>query len=183
VINISKEYFGVSIKKCKFLGKGYEGRVYLTPQMEALKIFKDKRKCKDEYDLLKKVEGSKFFPKALQINENYMLREYVPGTPLENYIKKNGLSRKLSLSLINLIEEFERLGFTRLDITARHIYVQSDEDVRVIDPRKCYIKEVPFPELMLSDLERIHHLDNFLKILVQERPNLAVKWFKGLNSY
>lgn len=183
MINISKQYFGVDIKKCKFLGKGYEGKVYLTPHMEALKIFKDKRKCKDEYDLLKRVEGSKFFPKAIEINKNYMLREYIPGTPLEKHIKKSGLSRRLSLSLIELIEEFERLGFTRLDITARHIYVQTNEEVRVIDPRKCYIKQVPYPEILLSDLDRLHYLDDFLKILVEERPVLAEKWFEGLNRY
>ena len=29
----------LDIKKCKFIGKGHEGRVYLTPEGFALKIF------------------------------------------------------------------------------------------------------------------------------------------------
>ncbi|MPN39481.1 hypothetical protein SDC9_187009 [bioreactor metagenome] len=182
MIIISKQYFGVNIKKCKFLGQGYEGKVYLTPDNRVLKIFKDKKKCNNEYELLKIVEGSKYFPKAIGINEYSMIREYVSGTPLEAYVKKKGLSRKLGLSLINLIEEFRRLGFTRLDMAARHIYVQTNEDIKVIDPRKCYVKEMSFPQLLLTDLDKINHLDDFIKVLIEERPTLAEEWIEGLNK-
>jgi len=183
VSNISKKYFEIDLKKCKLLGEGCEGKVYLTPEGYALKIFKNKKKCKQEYYLLKKVEGSKYFPKVIEIEDNYMLREYVGGKSLEDYLKKNKLSEKLAVNLIELIEEFQRLGFKRLDMAPRHIFVQHGERIKVIDPRKCFTKRIKFPYILLKYLEKEKKLEKFITILIKERPKLAEEWIKLINRY
>ncbi|MCY6369056.1 serine/threonine protein kinase [Clostridium ganghwense] len=179
MINIGKKYLGIDIKKCKFLGEGCEGRVYLTPDGHALKIFKNKANCKAECNILKKVEGSKYFPKIIKANSRYILREYVDGNTLENYIIKNGLSKKLAINLIKLVEEFKKLNFKRLDMRGVHIFVQEDESVMVIDPRKTFTKKISGPVSMLKSLEKVGALDKFIKVLISERPDLAVKWIKA----
>ena len=45
----------LDIKKCKFIGKGHEGRVYLTPEGFALKIFYKSKNANDEVEILEKV--------------------------------------------------------------------------------------------------------------------------------
>ena len=54
----------LDIKKCKFIGKGHEGRVYLTPEGFALKIFYKTKNAHDEVEILEKVKiefGAGFF--------------------------------------------------------------------------------------------------------------------------
>ena len=54
----------LDIKKCKFIGKGHEGRVYLTPEGFALKIFYKSKNANDEVEILEKVKiefGAGFF--------------------------------------------------------------------------------------------------------------------------
>lgn len=182
MINISVKCFGVSISECEFLGEGCEGKVYLTPDGKALKIFKNKKKCKSEYNLLKKVEQSSYFPKVVDVKGNCMLREFVRGISLKEYLDNNKLSRRLAANLIYLIEEFQSIGFTRLDIAARHIFVQDNEDIKVIDPRKSFTKKVSFPRILMSDLEKANSLENFIGILIELRPNLAKKWIKEINK-
>ena len=46
----------LDIKKCKFIGKGHEGRVYLTPEGFALKIFYKSKNANDEVEILEKVK-------------------------------------------------------------------------------------------------------------------------------
>ncbi len=182
MIKISKKYLGIDIKECKFLGGGCEGKVYLTPDGYALKIFKSKANCKEEYDILKKVEGSKYFPKVINASNRCILREYVSGEMIKDYIVKNGLSEKLAVNLINLIEEFKKLNFKRQDIRGQHIYVHDDESVMVIDPRKSYTKNVSVPISIMKDLEKVGVIDKFIQVLIDKRLDLAYLWIKAINK-
>lgn len=77
----------LDVKECKFLGKGHEGAVYLTPEGYALKIFYKKRKAENEVAILEQVKDSRFFPNVLFIVKNMVLREYVEGITLYDYLK------------------------------------------------------------------------------------------------
>jgi len=171
---------GYDLDKCKFLGEGYEGQVLLTPDNKALKIFKNPEKAFHEYDILKKCEGSVFFPKAYILDNNVVLREFVGGIELREYLEKYKLNEKLSRNLILLMFEFIKLGFTRIDIGSRHIFVQEDYSVKIIDPRKCYTKVVNAPYKLLRAVERRGQFDDFLKVLVEMDPKIAKFW---LDSY
>lgn len=173
----------LDVKECKFLGKGKEGAVYLTPEGYALKIFYNKKKAEDEADLLEKVNDSNFFPKVLFIANNMILRDYVEGDNLYNYISKNGLSYSLSTEIINLIEEFKNLGFTRLDIRDAHIFVNRNEKIQVIDPRKVFIKKTPYPKEIIKILVKLNVFDEFLKHLLNYKPKLMKYWIEGFDYF
>lgn len=173
----------LDIKECKFLGKGKEGAVYLTPEGYALKIFYNKKKAEDEAYLLEKVNGSRFFPKVLFIANNMILRDYVEGDNLDEYIKKNGLSYRLSTEIINLIEEFKSLNFTRLDIRGAHIFVDKNEKIQVIDPRKVFVKKTPYPKEIIKILVKLNLFDEFLRHLLDYKPKLLKYWVEGYNYF
>jgi hypothetical protein len=173
----------LDIKECKFLGKGKEGTVYLTPEGYALKVFYNKKKAELEAELLEKVNDSIFFPKILFIANNMILRDYVEGQNLSHYIKENGLSYNISTEIVNLIEEFKRLNFTRLDIRDAHIFVDSNEKIKVIDPRKVFIKNIPYPKEIIKILVKSDVFDEFLKHLLTYNPQLINYWINGYNYF
>ena len=127
-------------KDCKFLGKGKEGEVYLTPEGYALKIFYKKKKAKEEVKLLEIASKSGFFPNVIFIAQNMILREYIEGINLKEYIDLNGLSYNLSCEIIDLVENFKSMKFTRINIRNAHIFVDNHEKIHVIDPRKVFPK-------------------------------------------
>lgn len=173
----------LDIKECRFLGKGKEGTVYLTPEGYALKIFYNKKKAENEAYLLEKVKSSNFFPKVLFIANNMILRDYVEGNILYDYITKNGLSYNLSTEIINLIEEFKLLNFTRLDIRGAHIFVSKNEKIQVIDPRKVFVKKTPYPKEIIKILVKLNVFDEFLKHLLDYKPKLLKYWIDGYKYY
>lgn len=173
----------LDIKECDFLGKGKEGAVYLTPEGYALKIFHNKKKAENEAELLEKVKDSRFFPNVLFIANNMILRDYVEGDTLSNYISKNGLSNNLSIEIINLIEEFKHLRFTRLDIRNAHIFVNDNEKIQVIDPRKVFVKKTPYPKEIIKILVKLNVFDEFLKHLLDYKPKLIKYWIDGYHYY
>lgn len=173
----------LDIKQCTLLGKGKEGAVYLTPEGFALKIFYKKKNAEKEVEILEKVQDSRFFPKVLFIANNMVLREYVEGITLKEYIEKNGLSEKLSREIIDLIEDFKRLKFTRINIRNAHIFVDKNENIKVIDPRKTYEKITPYPKDIIKILSDLNIFEDFLKHLLAYKDDLINYWISAYNFH
>lgn len=170
-------------REAEFLGEGHNGIVYEVPGDKALKIFLDKKVCKEEARTLEKVKKSKYFPKIYKYGEYYVLREKVDGKRLDHYIEENGLSEKLSYNLYKLIKEFEELGFTKLDARCRDIYVLENEKIKVIDPKQCYKRKVSYPRHLMKGLDGINVLAQFLTYIKRFNLKLGNEWEKKMNQY
>ena len=129
-------------REAKFLGEGHNGIVYELPENKAVKIFTNKDICREEAKILYKVKRSKYFPRIFRCDRYYILREKVKGKRLDHYIKENGMSKKLVMNLYKLINEMKRLKFSKLDARCRDIYVDENENLKVIDPKQCYTRKV-----------------------------------------
>ena len=148
----SIHYADINLFECKFLGKGHNGIVYMLPDNRVIKICYIMKDFHGESAILKKVNGNKYFPMLYETGGNYMIRDYVDGIPLKNYIKINGLSRELAVEIIEMLKEFERLQFTKIDIRCKDVYVQPDGTLKVIDPQNFYSKSRYFPRHLSKGL-------------------------------
>ena len=170
-------------KDAVFLGEGHNGIVYELPGKKALKIFLDKKTCKDEAKILLRVRRSKYFPKVYRFSEYYILREMVDGVRLDHYIEAYGLSERLAKNLYKLIQEFKYLKFTKLDARCRDIYVEENERLRVIDPKQCFTKKVNFPRHLMKGLNDISVLQQFLNYIKSIDKKTADEWDKKIKQY
>lgn len=175
--------FDVNLLECKFLGRGHNGAVYLLPEGKVIKICFDEKSCKKEYDILHRIGENRYFPKVYGMCGNYMVRDYVSGEILTHYINKYGLERALAVKIIELLEEFGRLGFKKVDIRCKDIMVQENGSLMVIDPKKCYSKERDFPRHLSKGLNKLGVLENFLEVLKEKRLNLHKKWNEQIKRY
>ena len=177
-----EDIFEFDLRECKFLGEGHNGIVYLLPDGRVIKIFKDSKNCKKEYLILKGASGSKYFPRAYLRGGNYIIRDYVGGVCAKDYIKKNGLSRKLACNMLDLLEEFKRLKFTKLDIRCRDLFVQDDESIVVIDPKSSYSRNIDFPRHLAKGLAKLNVLGQFLDAVKSRNPELYDTWTQKLSK-
>lgn len=175
-LNSYKYNYGINVNNFKFLGEGHQGKVFLMPNNKVIKLYKKEEACEGEFSILQSVKDSKYFPKVYEQERKFMVREMINGTEAKEYIKRNGLSRKLTLNLINLILDFERLGFKRLDIRLAHIFVQDNETVRVIDPRNSYSMKLNYPHHLIKGLKELGALSEFMNTLRSDYPEVYKKW-------
>lgn len=169
-------YCGIDIRKLKFIGEGTQGKVYFLPPDKVIKVFHNNRSCRDQLRILRNVCNSRFFTRVYDYDEFSIILDFVPGINLREYLKSNGLSKKLACELVELIYEFERLGFTRLDIRAPHIFVQADESIKVIDPRKTYTIIQKYPIKILRTLKRAGVLNRFFKLIKGKYYDKYLEW-------
>lgn len=177
------EHFNINLLQCMVLGRGHNGVVYLLPDGKVIKVCFSEESCRGEYYILNKVNGNKYFPKVYGMNGNYMIRDYVGGICLRDYIKEYGFDKKMALKVIALLEEFDKLKFTKRDIRCKDIFVQPDNTLKVIDPKKCYSKERDFPRHLSKGFEKLGILDYFMEVVKEKKPKLYKRWFLKIREY
>lgn len=168
--------YGIDLSKCTLLGEGHHGKVFLISEDRIIKICKDSKSCIFESFILNRVRGSRFFPMIYDYDEHIIIRDYVGGERLSDYIKRNGLDKELVIKLLELLEEFKDLNFTKIDIRCRDIMVQDNGVLMLIDPKGSYTRTVPYPRHLMKGLNKLGVLDIFIDTLEKERPDLYDEW-------
>jgi RIO-like serine/threonine protein kinase len=173
-------YLGYDINSLKLIGHGHEGKVYLLPDDKVLKVFHNPDSCARQTQILLKTQNSRFFPTVFDFDSYSIIMSFVYGSTLSYYLKRNNINKHLSHELVELIDEFKRLHFTKLDIRLGHIYLQPDETVKVIDPRKCYDIVLPYPRSMLKGLKERRVLKDFYNNIKHDHPEHYKLWSKKM---
>lgn len=169
-------FCGFDITRLQLLGEGRQGRVYIISEEKVIKVFKNKESLKNQLVILQHSAGSRFFPKFYEHDDSSIVLEFIKGTSLNKHLKIKGMSKIVSLELVELINEFKHLGFTRLDIRISHIFLQEDESIRIIDPRGSFRIIQPYPNLMLRGLRELGALEKFFEFIKEDHRDVYDEW-------
>ncbi|EOU1724462.1 hypothetical protein M1Z83_001471 [Clostridium perfringens] len=172
-----------SLKEAELLGEGHNGVVFLLKNNKAIKIFRRMSVWKDESSILKRVRKSRFFPRIYEVKPGYIIREYVDGVRLDKYLRRGNLDEDLCKELYLMILEFERLGFKRIDIRCKDIYIQDDYTLKIIDPKNNYKKRVSFPRHLFKGLFKRDELNRFLNYVAEIDEKRAHIWREKFEIY
>ena len=181
-VNISKKV-EEELKQAEFLAEGHEGIVFSLSNNRILKIFREEARWKDEITILQKTKKSKHFPRVYEADKNYIIREYVDGVRLDKFIKKKGFNESLGKNLFNLINEFKKLKFTRVDIRCKDIYICEKGNLIVIDPKNNFTKKVKYPRHLMKGLKKLDALEKFLVEVKKNDEIIYSKWKTSFENY
>lgn len=166
----------INVEDWELIGKGTQGIVYKIDFQKCIKIFKNKKDCNNEVKTLLMAQEDKHFPKLYEFGTNFIIREYINGIELNEYLSKENLTSKLSSKLIELYEAIVNVGYLRKDTAIFHILVMPSGDLKLIDTAKAMKKKSKIPNLLISGLEDIGYKEDFFSFLKNSRPDLYVQW-------
>ena len=167
----------IDLKHLPLVGEGAHGKVYRLDKNRCIKICKKAKDMQMEYHVLKYVEGYPQFPKVYECKGRYMIREYVDGQNIIDYIKKNGFDNNLARELTELIKVFIKLKFTRIDIRMHEVFVTKDHKIKIIDTTRYLDKKASYPLKMLKVLKELgcqKQYMNFLKKTILNSINHGI---------
>lgn len=174
MINIKLD--DINLKDLKLIGKGTQGKVYLIDSQKCIKVFKKKKDCNSEIKTLLMAQGDFHFPKLYNFGLDYIIREYINGIELNEYLEKESLTPKLSSKIVELYESIIKVGYLRKDTAIFHILITPSCELKLIDTSKAMKKKVTIPSLLISGLEDIGYKEDFFSFLKINRPDLYVQW-------
>lgn len=170
----------IKLKTLTCVGKGDHGKVYKLDNDRCIKVCKKTKNMQMEYDVLKRAKGYPQFPKVYECKGKYMIREYVDGQNIVNYIKDNGFNKNLARELTELIKVFIKLKFTRIDIRMSEVFVTKDNKIKIIDTTRYLDKKASYPVKMFTTLEELGCKKTYFKFLRKHYPEFYKKWNKQL---
>jgi predicted Ser/Thr protein kinase len=167
-----------SIKKnkLKLLGEGAQGKVYRIDGSRCIKIFKRPQCLQRELDNLRMAAHEPCFPKVYEWGKDYIIREYMEGIELGQYLQKSPLTKSISWQLVELLRAFERLHFRRIDTQLKNVIITSKGKLRPIDFVNSMSKKQLYPKLLLGQLKKINMKKTFLEHVKLIDKALFNKW-------
>lgn len=166
----------VNVKDLPLIGEGSHGKVYRLDDKRCIKVCKKEKHIQLEFNVLKHSERFPQFPRVYECEGNYMIREFFAGPNARDYIKEKGLSEGLCDRLIEIIDIFKELGYTRLDCRFSHIIITDGENLKIIDPTRNMDKIAEYPRSMLNNLEQLGYKQKFLEHVRKVRPDYYEAW-------
>ena len=172
------------IKSSEFLGEGNNGVVYLLPDKKRIiKIFNEAKVCKQECQTLLKSKDSIFFPKVYSYGEYYIVRDFVDGKRLDKYLKTHSVNETMVRNILAMLDDFKKLGYKRIDIRCKDIFVNKNLSLMIIDPKNQYSKTVTYPRHLLKGIYKKNALNDFFYYLEKINPLLYYDWRKRISIY
>jgi predicted Ser/Thr protein kinase len=168
--------YGLREESLQLVGKGSQGRVYLIDPQRCIKIYHRQEFLPLELEILLKAKDEPQFPKVYEWGDDYMIREFIPGIGLKDYLRRNSLTPDLSRQIAELFLAFERLGFRRLDTRMAHLIVTPEGRIKAIDPANAMRKQGSYPKKLLSQLNDLRCKKTFLTHLQAMYPMLYERW-------
>lgn len=166
----------INLKELILIGEGSHGKVYRLDDKRCIKVCRTVKHMLNEYSVLKHAEQFPHFPRVYECKDNYMIREYIDGINIIDFIQKNGFDQDLAKKLIEIIDVFSKLGFTRLDCRFSQLFVTGDKQIKIIDTTRHMDKIANYPYKMLKGLRRLGYKEEFLKYVQEFRPNYYEAW-------
>ena len=161
----------------KFIGDGADGEVYQLTANTCIKIFYKEETQKKELEALKLGQSSNVIPRLYEYGTNYIVMEYVNGISLSKQLKKEKtINQQLSEKILQMLDELERIGFTRYDAEVRHILINKNGKLKVIDHKRALSSNQVIPVKLLKGLRKRKVLEQFLSHVLKLRPELYKKW-------
>lgn len=173
----------VSIKEnpnnYEVIGNGEQGVVLKLSPDRCVKLYTNSTYTNLEEKVLRATSESRFFPKIYESGENYIVMEYLNGPSLEGFLKNEELSEHIANEILLILKEMEKLGFSRIDCILRHIFIDAEGNLKVIDHVNAFVKNRPFPKKLFWDLNRLGALDKFINYIKNIDEEMYLKWKKS----
>ncbi|NLA57726.1 MAG: hypothetical protein GX855_02305 [Firmicutes bacterium] len=173
---------GHRIGQLEFIGAGKHGEVYKIDDQRCIKIYKKSHYLRRELAALQRGAGAPFFPRVYDWGRDYIVREYIPGTPLSEYLRSHPFTEDTVRQLADMVEIMRRLGFRRADTRLSHIIIDGNGKLWLIDPVNTMKKSPPYPRKLLKGLYRRGLAEQFLAYVRERYPESYGRWQPYLDA-
>lgn len=163
----------------RMIGKGVHGAVFQVNEDVCIKIYGEEDVCAREHYALSLGQHTNLFPKIFCSGPKYIAMEMVYGIDLREYLQSQPLTKTLSAKLIDLLTTYKRIGLERIDHHKRHIFVQDDGNLKVLDVGTTVWRNrvYPYPRKLLNSLGK-QYQEMFLEHVKEMAPALYEEWQK-----
>jgi putative serine/threonine protein kinase len=167
------------LKQYPLIGDGKDGEVYKIADDVCVKYFFLQETHQKELEAIKIGQSSKVIPKLYEHGENYIVMEFVQGISLARYLKnERQITPELTKKILAMLDELKRIGFKRLDTEIRHVLINNEGQLKVIDHKRAFTSENDAPTKLMKGFKKFGLTHAFLGHVKSIDPSAYADWSK-----
>lgn len=165
------------MKGYELIGDGKDGEVYRLTNDKCIKVFFKEETQSRELRALQTGQSSPVIPRLYSYGANYIIMECINGISLSHLLKKERkITEELTKKILFMLAELKRIGFTRLDSEVRHILINKDGDLKVIDHKRAFTSNSSVPTKLLKGFKKYRLENEFLSHVKNIQPSIFHAW-------
>ncbi|MGG0185656.1 AarF/UbiB family protein [Bacillus rhizoplanae] len=165
------------VGKYTLIGDGKDGEVYQLTHDKCVKIFFLEETQKKELKAFEIGQSSPIIPRLYEYGENYIVMEYIQGISLARHLKREKqITEELAQKILIMLNELKRIGFTRWDTEVRHVLINEEGQLKVIDHKRAFTSNSKVPNRLLEGFKEIGLAQNFLNHVRNIQPSIYKEW-------
>ena len=166
------------------IGLGGHGAVFKLDEQRCIKIYTSEEIAENEKQAYLNTLGSPIMPILYEIGDKYLIIEYINGLNLKDFLLLKGkMPQAIVQELVNMFFEMDRLCFLRRDESLRHVLVNENEKIKIIDHCYAFSLYNPIPAKMFKQLEEINMLEAFIQKGSKIAPSLFEKFREKMPEF
>ncbi|MDM5155691.1 AarF/UbiB family protein [Bacillus sp. DX1.1] len=163
----------------KLIGDGKDGEVYQLTHDTCVKMFFLEETQKKELKALVIGQSSPIIPRLYEYGENYIVMEYIHGISLARHLKREKqITEELTEKILTMLDELKKIGFTRWDTEVRHVLINEEGQLKVIDHKRAFTSNSKTPTKLLKGFEKFGLSQDFLNCVKNIRSSVYKTWAK-----
>ncbi|PED05196.1 AarF/UbiB family protein [Bacillus pseudomycoides] len=167
------------LKEYKLIGDGKDGEVYQLTHDKCVKMFFLEETQKKELKALVIGQSSPIIPRLYEYGENYIVMEYIHGISLARHLKKEKqITEELTEKILIMLDELKKIGFTRWDTEVRHVLINEEGQLKVIDHKRAFTSNSKAPIKLLKGLKKFGLSQDFLNNVKNIPSSVDNTWVK-----
>ncbi|NLK07367.1 MAG: serine/threonine protein kinase [Firmicutes bacterium] len=166
----------IRLDQLEFIGAGKHGEVYKLDEKRCVKVYRRRHYLRMELAALKRGAKASFFPQVHEWGENYIIRDYAPGIPLNHYLRAERFTPAIARQLVEMVETMRKLRFRRADTRLSHIIVDPNRKLWLIDPVNTMKPSPPYPRKLFKGLIRRGVDEEFMAYVQEHYPEVYGRW-------
>jgi predicted Ser/Thr protein kinase len=166
------------------IGQGSQGAIFKLDSNRCIKVYESKDIAKKEKEAYLKALKSPIMPLLYETGYKYTIIEYINGPNLKDYLLEKGkISNEIALELVNMFKEMNRLNFRRKDESLRHILLNENKRIKIVDHVYAFTLKNPLPIKLFRQLEKLDMLDQFIEQGFDLAPELFKRFKKEMPGF
>lgn len=160
----------------KLIGDGKDGEVYQLSHDKCVKIFFLE-------ETQKRVESSSnwaiitYYSKTLWIwRKLYYHGVYTRNFTCTSLEKEKQITEELTERILIMLDELKKIGFTRWDTEVRHVLINEEGQLKVIDHKRAFTSNSEVPTKLLKGFKKFGLSQDFLNYVKNIRSSVYNRW-------
>jgi RIO-like serine/threonine protein kinase len=137
--------------------------------------FTGEEKAEKEFQAIQMGTALGITPNVYGRRGTYVIMEPIKATTLADYLEKNTITKELTQKLLQLLTNFKKIGYTRMDHKPEYIYLMSDGSLKVVNIyRHTKLPSKLLPKRIMRGMGK--QITLFLQYVKKINPSMYNKW-------